>query len=202
MGLASSGMSAVTFEIHEASAEVLVNNFKWILAYGYGGNQSYPIAVDRLTKLPEEVGSRALGRFGNCAQVEVKLPDYGSSFNKISSYKSDLYQKLLSCFTTEACSRESLSYYRDAVGKRIKNVRFWIAPVDPRFPVIMYLVEGVPYIGKVYFDTQSIKPVYSEFKYISDDPHWRKAELKLMDAIRSEGDLFELKNRQLTAGAH
>lgn len=200
MGLTSGGMSSATVQVRRESAEVLVNNVKWVLAYGYGGNQSYPIAVDRLTELPDEVRSRALARFGNSPTVTVKVPDYRHSFKKISSHASDLREKLLACFAMKACSHESLSYYKDDAGQPIKNPRFRIAPVDPQFPVIMYYVEGVPYIGRVYFETQSLRPVYYEFNYISDDPSWRKAQLKLMDAIRFEGDVFEFKNQQLIAG--
>ena len=202
MGLTKGGMSSATIQVRQESAEVLVNGGEWLVAYGYGGNQSYPISVDRPAELPNEVRSRALARFRNSVPVTVKVPDYKHSFRKISSHTSEVREKLLTCFVTEACNRESLSYYKDHTGQPIKSPQFRIAPVDPQFPVIMYYVEGVPYIGRVYFETQSLKPVYFDFNYISDDPRWRKAQLKLMDAIRAEGDLFEFKGQRLIAGRH
>ena len=63
---------------------------------------------------------------------------------------------------------------------------------------MMFLVEGVPYIGKVYFDTRAFKRLYSEFTYIGvPEAPWRKAKERLMDAIRVEGDQLDFNNGEL-----
>ena len=198
MGLSSNRLSTVDVKILEQSNEVLVKNFKWVVSFGCEGKQPYPINVERLDQLPQEVSAQEIKPFTHLRITTLEVPDYTKRFQKLSSLQPDVCDKLLACFIAQACSRESLSYYTDDTGQIIKNPEIWIAPVNRTFPVIMYFVEGVPYIGKVYFDTKTLRPIYFTFDYVSDDPEWRKACFKLMVKIRTEGDLFELKNGRLT----
>jgi len=87
-----------------------------------------------------------------------------------------------------------MAYYKDDSGKSPAQIHFWIAPVDLDFPVMLYFVEKVPYIGKVYFREHSLEPLYSEFNYIGDlDNETHGRGLRQMDGIKTEGDLFKLE---------
>jgi len=198
MGLSSNSLSAVNIKIREQSDEVLVTNAGWVLSFGHKGKQSYPINVEKLDQLPQEVISRETIPFMQLRTTTLEVPDYAKHFQKVSSLKPNDRERLLACFIEQACSHEALSFYIKDTGQTIKKPEFWIAPVDLHFPVIMYFVEGVPYIGKVYFDTETLKPIYFDFDYISDDTKWREACFKLMATIRLEGDSFVLENGQLT----
>jgi hypothetical protein len=197
MGLSSNWLSTVDVTICEQSEEILVKNFKWVVSFGCKGNQFYPINVEQLGQLPQEVSTQEIAPFMHLRTTTLEVPDYTKRFQKLSSLQPNVYEKLLACFIAQACSQESLSNYTDGAGQTIKNPEIWIAPVDRNFPVIMYFVEGVPYLGKVYFDTKTLKPIYFSFDYVSDDPEWRKACFKLMAKIRTEGDLFVFTNGRL-----
>src|SRR5439155_16787581 len=111
--------------------------------------------------------------------------------------KGDTREKLLGAFQREACSSNMLAFYRKNLG-RAEKLRFWIAPVDLDFPVILYTVERSPYVGKVYFGTRSLLPLYSEFNYITDPGSKTHARgLRLIRGIKSEGDQFELRDGRL-----
>ena len=189
--------STVTFKLHEQS-DAWITNLDWVITFVYQDNQPFPHFVQRLSLPPNEVRQRAIQPFAGLAATTIKVPAYTNSFHKITTFKPDVQQKLLAAFKHEACSTETLTYYKDDTGAPVKQVRFWIAPVDLDFPVMLYVVEGVQYVGRVNFDTHSLKPLYSDFDYIGDkdtEPHAQG--LKLINAIKAEGTGFELKNGQL-----
>ena len=203
MGFVPPGLqNMVTVKVREGTADMLVTGFNWSITYGFNEDQLYPIQFARLADFPEELRNRTISTFASANALALQLPNYQSDFKRLSAYSPALRGKLLACFEAEACSVESLSYYKDENNKLLHHPRLWIAPVSDQFPVILYFVENVPYIGKVYFNTSTFKPVYADFSYISDDSKWRGSCLKLMKAVRSEGDLFEFSGGHLIAVSH
>jgi hypothetical protein len=182
--------STIEIKLLSDTSEVFVGELKWVISYGYTESQEYPIYVDRVGRYADDL-SNSIVRFSGAPTVIVMLPDYQKTFSKLSVARADTREKILQAFRSQACSKEALSYYIAEDGNRVDQPRFWIAPVNPEFPVLMYYVEGVPYIGKVYFHTKTFKPAYFEFDYISDVQDERLINQKLMRAIRAEGDLFE-----------
>ncbi len=105
---------------------------------------------------------------------------------------------MLAAFGQGACTGKKLAFFKSQAGKPVEKLRFWIAPVDPDFPVLLFTVEGAPHVGKVYFGTRSGKLLYAECNYITDRgsvTHYQG--LKLISAIKAEGDQFELRNGRL-----
>lgn len=200
-GVTSKVPAMLTVKIHDRS-EAWVSDLDWVINFADWDGQPLPNFVHRLSA-ESEARQSIMSPFAALEKVTVELPDYTNRFHKIRSLGPDIQQKLLSAFQHEACNAETLAYYKDGDGHPIKKIRFWIAPVDTDFPVMLYFVEGVSYTGKVYFHTQSLKPLHSEFNYIGDPgDETQKQGLKLMDAIKSEGDLFELKDGHLAPVAH
>lgn len=193
-GMASRAPSMLTFKIN-TNSEVWVDGLKWIISFDDRNGELFPFNVDHA---PEYIKRDAALPFARLAKVTVKLPAYTNSFHKISAVKADSREKLLGAFKRETCDDKMLEFYKNQTGQPIKKVRFWIAPVDLDFPVLLYTVEGVQYVGKVYFGTHSSKPLYSECNYITEpgsDAH--DQGLKLINAIKAEGTAFDLKNGQL-----
>jgi hypothetical protein len=196
-GVPNKAPSTLTFKMHNQSG-VWIGELNWIISFAYEGSQPFPNFVQRLPELPNEVSQKAMLPFAQLVAATVKLPTYTNSFQKISTLKPDIQQKLLDAFKHEACSADMLALCKNQSGLLVKRPRYWIAPVDLNFPVLLYCVEGVPYIGKVYFDTHSLKALYSEFNYSGDEgTESRKCDLKLIIGIKVEGDAFDLKNGQL-----
>lgn len=194
--------SKVTFRARD-QWEVLVEPLEWIISFNYRGTQPFPNHLLRLSEVPVEVRRQDVEPFASLPKSVVVVPRYEESFRRISSYRSDVRQRLLACFEAEACAKESVSSYAGDDGKPVKDIRFWIAPVDVHFPVIMYFVEGVPYIGRIYFDTRSTKPIYAELNYITEAGSRSHQEgLKLMSAIKAEGDSFDFKDGRLIQAPH
>jgi hypothetical protein len=178
--------------------EVWVARLDWIINYGENRSQVFPNYFQRLNDEHPDVRKHALDPFERIQERSIPVPEYTNTFQPLSGLNTIVKTKVLDAFKTEACSADMLAFYADESGQRITSPRFWIAPVDTNFPVMLYLVEGAPHIGKVYFDTKSLKAVYSEFNYIGDkEAPWRKERLRQMRAIRLEGDRYELKNGEL-----
>jgi hypothetical protein len=189
--------SSVTFQMHDES-EVWISGLDWLVTFVYRDNQPFPHFVQRLPVAPDEVRERVLQPFARLAKLTAKVPLYTNCFRKITTLKADSRETLLIAFKHEAASADMLAFYKDQTGHPIEKVRFWIAPVDLDFPVILYIVDGLPYIGKVNFHTRSFKPLYLDFDYIGDpdtEPH--NKGLKLMSGIKAEGDQFELRDGRL-----
>jgi hypothetical protein len=195
-GVTSKAPSTLTFKIHDQSG-AWISGLDWIISFANWDGQPLPNFVQRLPA-SGEVRQTAMLPFESLTKMTAKLPAYTNSFRKISTLKPDIQQKLLNAFKHEACSAEMLAYYKDDTGQPVKKVRFWIAPVDVDFPVMLYFVEGVPYIGKVYFHTHSLKSLHSEYNYIGDQDNETHGQgLRLMSGIKAEGDLFELEDGHL-----
>ncbi len=193
-GTGGEAPATVTFKIN-TSSEVWVGGLKWIISFDDRNGELFPFYVEHN---PEYTKRGASSAFAPLAKRTIKLPAYTDSFHKMSAFQSDTKQKLLEAFEHEACTGKDMAFYMKQTGKPVEKLRFWIAPVDPDFPVLLYIVEGVPYVGKVYFGTRSLKPLYSEFNYITDpgsEAHDRG--VKLIAAIKAEGTAFKLKNGQL-----
>jgi hypothetical protein len=187
----------ITFKTLEES-KVWVAGLEWIITFVYQDHQPFPQFVQRLSASPDEVRQKALAPFVGLKAATVTVPAYGHSFGKLSKVEPVVRAKLVDAFRSESCSAHMLAFYKDETGQPVKRVRFWIAPVDPDFPVMRYIVEGVPYVGTVNFDTRTFKPLYVDFDYIGDagtEP--RKQGLRLIHAAQEEGDCFELRNDSL-----
>jgi len=196
-GMTGKAPETLTFKMDEKS-EVWINGLQWIISFDDRNGEPFPYLVQRVPELPEEMKRDAPLPFARRAEASVKLPAYSNSFRKLSTFKADIRETLLDAFNHEAGSTNMLAFYKDQTGQPVKKVRFWIAPVDLNFPVILYAVEGVPYVGKVYFGLRSFKPLYSEFNYITDPgSETHNQGLKLISAIKAEGDQFKLQNGHL-----
>jgi hypothetical protein len=193
-GMASKAPSTLTFKIN-TNSEAWIDGLKWIICFDDRNGESFPFYVERA---PEEMKRDTLPSFARLAKETVKLPAYTDSFHKISAVKADMRKKLLDAFEQEACTGKMLAFFKDQTGQPVEKLRFWIAPVDLDFPVLLYTVEGAPYVGKVYFGTRSLKLLYAECNYITDPGSEAHDQgLKLIKAIKAEGTGFELKNEQL-----
>lgn len=202
VGIPTKVPSTLSLRMHGQS-EAWVSGIDWVIAFAYEREQPFPNFVQRLPGLPDEVRQRAMLPFARAPQVKVELPSYTSSFHRINTIEPSVRQRLLDAFKREACRTDILALCKDEAGRWVTNVRFWIAPVDLSFPVILYYVEGVPYIGRVYFDTRSLTAVYVDFDYIGDKGTGsRDSDEKRMKGIKAEGDQFELQNGRLTPIAH
>lgn len=196
-GVPTQPPATLTFKMHDQS-EVWVRELNWVVSFAFEGRQPFPNFVRRLSDLPDEASQRAALPFAQRTAATVKVPVYTKLFRKVSAYKTDVHEQLLDAFKGEACSPDTMALHKNAAGRPVRNPHFWIAPLDIDFPVMLYFVEGVPYVGKVYFDTDSLKALYSEFNYIGDEGTGsRTADLKLMSGIKAEGERFELRGGRL-----
>jgi len=178
---------------------VRVSPLDWIINFGNSSNQVFPNYVDKLEGPQDEVRQRAEQPFVHLNETIVNVPSY-SSFVKVSHLKIEARKKIIAAVMNEAFNDESLEFFRKTDDESKTPLRIWVAPVDLSFPVILCFVDGTSYIGKVYFDTKTLNAVYSEFNYIGDPPApWRKERLRLMKAIKAEGDVFEFKNVRSTS---
>lgn len=180
---------------------VRISPLDWIINFGSLSNQVFPNNIEKLEGPSDEVRQRAEKPFAHLKETVVSVPNYSNSFVKVGALKADAQQKVLNAIKSETFNDESLEFYSKVDDKPKKPLRVWVAPVDLSFPVILCFVEGTTYIGKVYFNTKTLNAVYSDFNYIGDSPApWRKERLRLMDAVRKEGDVFEFKNGKLIPG--
>jgi hypothetical protein len=200
-GLTSKSPATITFKRDEKS-EVWVDELNWVISFDERNGNPYPYFLQRVTELPDEMKQLAPLPFIHIKAMSARLPAYTNTFLKISKINAATRKKLLATVQHEACNAEMLSFYKDNTHRPIEKLHFWIAPVDTNFPVVLYIIEGAPYIGKVYYGTHTLKPLYSEFNYISDNPKWRAANQKLMARLRSEGDEFHILNGQLLPTVH
>jgi hypothetical protein len=196
----SASIKKIGFKNNDEIA-VRISPLDWIVNFASRSNQVFPNNIEKLEGPSDEVRQRAEKPFERLKETVVSVPNYSSSFVKVSALKKDEQQKIFTAIKSEAFNDESLEFFRKVDDKPTKPLRIWVAPVDLNFPVILCFVEGTAYIGKVYFDTKTLNAVYSDFNYIGDPPApWRKERLRLMEAIRKEGDVFEFKNGKLIPG--
>ena len=197
-GIAGETPAVIAFRMRDQS-EAWILGQDWIVSFAQWDGQPLPNYVQRLAAPGDEVRERALLPFRNLTNWTARVPGYTNSFRPVRALHRELRARLLDVFAQKACDSENLAFYKERLEQLSGLLRFWIAPVDSGFPIILYFVEGMPYLGKVYFHTRSLKPLYSEFNYITDEgseTHQQRATL--MAAIRAEGDLFELRNGRPT----
>ena len=193
-GIASKAPSTLTFKIN-TNSEVWVDGLKWIISFDDRNGELFPFSVDHA---PECIKPDASLPFARLAKATVKLPAYTDSFHKISAVKAATREKLLDALTHEVGTDKMLAFFKEQTGQPVEKLRFWVAPIDLDFPVLLYTVEGAPYVGKVYFGTRSLKLLYAECNYITDpDSETHEQGLKVISGIKVEGDQFELRNGKL-----
>jgi hypothetical protein len=194
-GMASKAPSMLTFKIN-TNSEVWVDGLKWIISFDDRNGELFPFSVDHA---PEYIKPDASLLFARLTKATVKLPAYADSFHKISAVKATTREKLLDALTHEVSTDKMSAFFKEQTGQPVEKLRFWVAPVDLDFPVLLYTVEGAPYVGKVYFGTHSLKLLYAECNYITDPgSETHEQGLKVISGIKAEGDEFELQNGKLT----
>lgn len=195
-GVKSQPPSLITFRT-DSNARVWVDGLNWIISFDDRKGEFFPSSIQRVAELPDEMKQAAPSSFVGLAPTTASLPIYTNSFHRIVTFEAGARRKLLAVLESDACTTTNLSFYREQVGKPGAVIRFWVAPVDLDFPVLLYVVEGVPYVGKLYFGTRSFKVLYSDFSYIGDEGKPHQDGLKLINAIKQEGDRFELRKGSL-----
>jgi len=193
-GMASRAPASLTFKIN-TNSEVWVDGLKWIISFDDRSGELFPFNVNHA---PEYINPNASLPFARLAKATVELPAYADSFHKIIAVKAVTREKLLEALTHEVSTDKMLAFFKEQTGQPFEKLRFWVAPVDLDFPVLLYTVEGMPYVGKIYFGTRSLKSLYAECNYITDTgSKTHEQGLKLIKAIKAEGTAFELKHGQL-----